>query len=542
MRQRYRGARFSWLAAVPVWACVALCAPHDACAAPPPEHTAAPREFIVHFENGKDTPDIRRAAARRIRPGVHVVAVAGDDGDDHAERWRRLHQSMEHWRARAGVRLVEPNHYGRFEGVPEAASPNDPQFAGQWWLGAVGALGLWPIGQGRGIKVALVDSGVSLAHPDLAANLESDGYDFGDGDPDPNDGLGHGTGVAGVLAAVANNGVGVAGLAPAVRVLPVKISKGSSSEFSADAVAQAVDYAVGKGARVINLSMVFDQSTEVLRQSIQSALEHGIAVIAAAGNSGGPVAFPANMPGVIAVAATDRSGGLYATSNRGPEVAIAAPGADILTTRLNAGYGPQSGTSFAAPMVAGAIAALMSINDALPVATLLSLLRSAASPLTGLPAAAGATSVQTPGTPSTPSSATAFGQLHAGRAAAALLPSLVLPAGPWTSQRALEATYRLPPLASPADLYVAVTTPTGEFSLLPDCTWSGVASAGYQAFARAYSAAATASGVLFGSGGICAPVPLAGLPAGAYTWRVAATTTAGALIGAVNSEAMEIAR
>ena len=525
MLQRCQGARLSWLAAVLVWVPVLTSIAAGAFPAPPEDRVdPVPRELIVHFKQGSHV-EMAAAGGRRIRPGVHVVTLDSDDRADrasHAEKWRRLHQGMENWRGRAGVRLVEPNYYGRFEAVPDAAAPNDPEFANQWWLRTVGVLGLWPIGQGRGIKAAVVDSGISLAHPDLAANLESDGWDFGDIDPDPNDGLGHGTGVAGILAAVANNGVGIAGLAPAVRVLPIKVSEMNTDQFTAATVAQAVDYAVDKGARVINLSLVFnpDQTTELLRTAIQSALDRGIAVIAAAGNSAGPVAFPANMQGVIAVAATDRSGGLYVTSNHGPEVTIAAPGADILTTKLNEGYGSQSGTSFAAPMVAGAMAALMSINDSLPVATLVSLLRSAATPVAGQ----------------------SFGQLQAGLAAASLLPGMTLSDGAWTSQRSFEAAYRLPPFGSPADLYVAVTTPVGEYVLLPDCTWAGVSAAGYKPFARGYSAAAPTSGVLFGQDGVCAPIPLAGLPAGAYNWRVAATDAAArSLIGAVNSEAMEIA-
>jgi hypothetical protein len=527
MLQQRQGARLSWLAAVLLRVLALLFVASGALAAPSDE--LVPRELIVHFKEGAHV-EMAAADGRRVRPGVSVVAVDSDDRTDradHAEKWRRLHQSMERWRARAGVRLVEPNYYGRFEAVPEAAPPNDPEFANQWWLGAVGALGLWPIGQGQGIKVAVVDSGVSLTHPDLAANLESDGYDFGDDNADPNDGFGHGSGVAGVLAALTNNGIGVAGLAPAVRVLPIKVSIADTSLFTADRVARAVDYAVDKGARVINLSLTFnpDQATELLRQRIQSAIDRGIAVVAAAGNSAGPVAFPASMPGVIAVAATDRQGGLWTSSNHGPEVAIAAPGTGILTTKLRDGYAVQpDGTSFAAPMVAGAIAALMSINDSLPVTTLVSLLRSAATPIAGK------------------SIGQSFGQLQAGLAAASLLPAMTLPAGAWTSRRSFEAAYRLPPFGSPADLYVAVTTPVGEYVLLPDCTWAGVSAVGYQPFARGYSAVAPASGVLFGQGGVCAPIPLVGLPAGAYNWRVAATdAAAGSLIGAVNSEAMQIA-
>ena len=500
-----------------------------ALAAPEP-FEPVPRELIIHFKEGSPA-ERALAGARRLHRGVSVVKIdAGDDRprrgkpDSRAERWSRLHAQMDNWRGREGVRRVEPNHYGRFEAVPDAPAPNDPEFADQWWLGAVGALGLWPIGRGEGVTVALVDSGVSLTHPDLAANLEADGYDFGDRDANPEDGLGHGTGVAGVIAALTDNGLGVAGLAPAVRLLPLKINVGNTTQFDAATVAEAVDYAVAKGVRVINLSVVFEQPNEWLRERIQNALDHGIAVVAAAGNDGNAVWFPADMPGVIAVASTDREGGLYSSSSRGPEVAIAAPGTSILTTRRDGGYASVSGTSYAAPMVSAALAALMSINDSLPVATLKSLLRETATPLTD----------QSVGQP--------FGQLNAALAALTLLPAMTPTPGPWTPQRSFEASYRVPPLVAPADIYVAVATPAGEFALLPDCSWAEVASAGYRPFARAYSAAEPGAGVLFGPGGLCAAVPLAGLPAGIYVWRVAATTGAGRLIGAVNSEAIEVAR
>ena len=483
-----------------------------------PSGDPVPRELIVHFAEGWQDAEAA-AGGRRVRPGVSVVAVDSDGRIDHAEQWRRLHQSMERWRGRPGVRLVEPNYYGRFEAVPEAAPPNDPEFAKQWWLTTVDVLGLWPIGQGYGIKVAVVDSGVSLTHPDLAGNLESDGYDFGDNDPDPDDALGHGTAVAGIIAALANNGVGIAGLAPAVRLLPLKVSVAGTDLFTHDTVARAVDYAVAKGVRVINLSLTFSQPTELLRQSIQSALDGGIAVIVAAGNNAGAVAFPANLPGVIAVAATDRDGALYATSNRGPEVAIAAPGADIISTALAGGYATHSGTSFAAPMVVGAMAALMSVNASLPAVTLASQLQSTATPVAGQP----------------------FGQLQVARAAVSLLPAIKLGAGAGTSQRSFEADYRLPPFGSSVDLYVALTTPTGEFSLLPDCTWADVAVAGYRPFVRGYRSTASASGVLFGAGGVCAAIPLVGLPVGTYNWRAAAINAdSGSIIGTVNSETVEL--
>jgi len=484
--------------------------------APPDE--LPPREFIVHSAAGRQSA-LMTSGARRVRPGISIVRVEGDDSADRAEKWRRLHSAMEEWRARAGVRLVEPNYYGRFESVPDAAPPNDPQYVNQWWQQAVGVPGMWPIGVGLGVKVAVIDSGVSLTHPDLVGNLDSDGYDFGDDDSNPDDRLGHGTTVAGVIAASANNGVGIAGIAPGARLLPLKVSFGGTDQFSHDTVARAVDYALAKGARVINLSLTFNEPTELLRQSIQSALDRGVAVIVAVGNGAGVVPFPANIPGVIAVAATDRQGALAATSNRGPEVAIAAPGADILTTTLAAGYGLRGGTSFAAPMVAGAMAALMSINTSLPATTLASQLRATATPVAGQP----------------------FGQLHAGRAATSLLPAVTPRADTSASQPSFEADFRLPPFGSPADLYVAVATPAAEFSLLADCTWTDVAIAGYRPLVQGYRSTASISGVLFGPGGVCAAIPLYGLPVGVYRWRAAAVDAAsGGIIGTINNETFEI--
>ena len=483
-----------------------------------PQDDPPPREFIVHFAAHSQSA-LMAPGGRWIRPGTSVVRVEGDERADRAEKWRRLHLAMGRWRARAGVLLVEPNYYGRFETLPAAEPPNDPEFVNQWWQQTVGVLGLWPIGVGRGIKVAVIDSGVSLTHPDLVGNLDADGYDFGDNDSNPDDLLGHGTAVAGIIAASANNGVGVAGIAPGARLLPLKVSEASTDLFTHETVAQAVDYAVTKGVRVINLSLTFSAPTERLRLSIQDALDRGVAVIVATGNGSGPVPFPANMPGVIAVAATDRQGMLSASANRGPEVAIAAPGEDIISTARGGGYAARSGTSFAAPMVAGAMAALMSINGALPTVTLASQLQTAATPI-----------------PSQP-----YGQLQVRQAASGLLPSVLPRMDTSTSNRSIEVDYRLPPFGAAADLYIAVAAPAGEFSLLADCTWANVAVAGYRPLVRGYRSAASASGVLFGRGGICAAIPVAGLPIGTYNWRIAAIdAVSGGVIGTINSEVFEV--
>ena len=118
-------------------------------------------------------------------------------------------------------------------------------------------------------------------------------------------------------------------------------------------------------------------------------------------------------------------------------------------------------------------------------------------------------------------------------AAAALLPDIVFPSGRFASTQSLEAQFRVPPSGAPIDFYVAVSTPLGEFALLPNCSWVSVAASGYTPFAQAYRAATSASGTLFGSGGICPAIPLMGIPPGSYNWRVAATGSGG-LVGAIN--------
>lgn len=449
--------------------------------------------FIVHFAHGArfaaSTPPVSRWVRTNValvRPEARRFTAAGDD----------LENEMAAWRALPGVSLVEPDVYGHFNSLTDAAAPNDPLFSQQSWLAQVGARRLWSAGTGSGVVVAVVDSGVDLTHPDLQANLVP-GYDFGDNDSVPQDMIGHGTMVSGLLAAVANNGIGVSGLAPGAQIMPLKTSKDVDSAPLSSAVAQAIDYAVAKGVGIINLSITIDTDVELVRQSVQAALNKGVIMVVAAGNSGASVEFPANMNGVIAVANTQSDGTLYSESNRGPEVAIAAPGVLPFGTVRGGTYNTRgSGTSYSTPMVAAALAALRSANPTLPAATLLNALKSTATPVAGYN----------------------FGVLQAGKAAAVLTPDLT----PSFSQSAsaMSVAYRLPPTAAAYDIYVAVDTPLGEVSLRGDGSWQVVASSGYVALVSNASASSGGSGVLFGSDGIFPAIPTNGFPAGLYNWRI----------------------
>lgn len=225
------------------------------------------------------------------------------------------------------------------------------------------------------IIVAVLDTGVSTTHPDLAGKLLIlPGSNFVDGDVnDPSDKNGHGTHVAGIIGANTDNSKGVAGICWNVQIMPVRVldAYGNGNEST---VAQGIDFAVTNGAKVINLSLGISetaaQGSTVIKQAIDNAVAAGVTVVAAAGNDNSGVAFPANyQPNVIAVAALDENGDRAPYSNYGPEITVCAPGG------LNTGiystywfspnhddYQYEIGTSMAAPHIAGLVALFLAKN------------------------------------------------------------------------------------------------------------------------------------------------------------------------------------
>ncbi len=203
--------------------------------------------------------------------------------------------------------------------------------------------------RGDKILVAVVDSGIDAAHPELAGVVERS-FDALDSQEGPHM---HGTGVAGIIAAHAR----LLGAAPAVRILAARAF--STTQGSTMSVTTSIDWAAGQGARIINMSFT-GQFDQLLIRSLAAARQKGVLLIAAAGNAGpkSPPLWPAADPNVIAVTATDADDRLYAMANRGGHVAIAAPGVDILVAVPGERYEMKSGTSFASAYVSG-IAALM---------------------------------------------------------------------------------------------------------------------------------------------------------------------------------------
>lgn len=250
--------------------------------------------------------------------------------------------------------------------VVAAASVNDPYVSDQWgWLRVKADLAYDTGYRGEGVVVALIDTGVDVEHPDLAANI-IDGWNFVDDTDNVTDVDGHGTMVCGIVAAVANNSLGIAGVASNVSIMPLKVV--SDDGGSLLDIISAIRYAADNGADVIGMSIggTFTKGLLALEAAVDYAHQHGCVLVAAAGNNNtNELFYPAAYENVIAVSAIDESDQKASFSNYGDYIDVCAPGVNILSTNLNGTYSYGSGTSFAAPFVTGVVAAMLSKTPSL---------------------------------------------------------------------------------------------------------------------------------------------------------------------------------
>ena len=258
---------------------------------------------------------------------------------------------------------------------------DDPAFfdaEAQWNLDMIGAGAAFRAGAlGQGVRVAVLDSGVA-PHPDLEGRLLPGRNHIPEAeDPaDTSDRYGHGTRVAGLIAAAGAEGYG--GVAPGAEIVPLKLTDGKAVQISAicTAIYDAID---NYGCRVINLSLGVETDFVALREAVEYAEAQGAVIVAAAGNDGNGVTYyPAGYETVIGVGAVDRGGAWYKHSNHNPTVALTAPGADVRCTAADGGYTVVSGTSYAVPQVSGAAAVLLGVNGDLTPAEVRALLAESA--------------------------------------------------------------------------------------------------------------------------------------------------------------------
>ncbi len=368
-----------------------------------PEDDGQPHELLVRFIGS--TGSGARTASHRAQ-GAYRAQRSRRGG------WERVVLPPYAHRARARrdyannpyVDHVEPNR--RVRAAAATVTPDDPRYDEKWGLRRINMPEAWGAmdtpGDAGGVVVAVLDSGIDRNHPDLTGNIWNNpdptdcatveegepcddqwGWDFVNGDNEPDDDAGHGTHVAGIIGAVGNNDQGVAGVAWDVQLMAIRFLGSDGSGSTADAI-KGIDYAVANGADIINGSYVVGGTVPTPLASgcadlsdgrfhceaIERAREAGVHVVAAAGNDGadndsGGTAEPAFFPleNLISVASTEAQDddGLAGFSNFGRRtVHLAAPGNTILSTVLDDGYGDESGTSMAAPLVTGVLALLLS--------------------------------------------------------------------------------------------------------------------------------------------------------------------------------------
>lgn len=354
------------------------------------------------------------ASVRRRMPasGLWLVAFSQPEPDTVPRAISRMSRLREH------ILVAEPDHV-----LTAQATPNDSSFSTLWGMHNTGqsagtvdadidAPEAWDLHTGsRSVVVGVIDTGIDLTHPDLAANLwtnpneiagngvdddgngyvdDTRGWDFVNGDNDPADDHGHGTHCAGTIGALGNNSAGVSGVCWQVSLLGLKFLNATANGFESDA-AEAVAYATGLGVTLTSNSYTGTTYTQVMKDAIDQAHQAGILFVAAAGNNGNNVEvypeYPAaySSPNILSVAATTRTDGLASFSNYGAtQVDLAAPGNEINSTLSGGGYGLKNGTSMAAPHVAGACALLKGYKPALTHLQLRDLVLNTVNPLASL--------------------------------------------------------------------------------------------------------------------------------------------------------------
>ncbi len=302
----------------------------------------SPRTIVAHAPRGRD---LQVVVTRQTLSGPQITTkTVGTPAE--AERVVGQAQSTP---GTLAVGMAQP--------VGLEAITNDTESSQQYSLTTLVAGLVWDLTHGGGVTVGVIDTGVRGSNPDLSGQVLA-GWDVNKNTATGNsDSNGHGTHVAGIIAAIANNHIGVAGLAPAAKILPVKIVD-SSGRSNTAGMAEGILWATAHGAKVINISMGGSVIDDNLNTAVQYAYSRNVVVVAAAGNeklNGNKPHYPAAFPNVVGVGATDSSNHIGSFSNTGSYVDVAAPGVRIWSTYLSS-FAMMTGTSMATPYVSATAA------------------------------------------------------------------------------------------------------------------------------------------------------------------------------------------
>lgn len=305
-------------------------------------------------------PDVVPAGTRVISRQTEMATdiVVPEGSRDNVAQW------LAELRANDKVAYVQPNERVHvLSSTQTHVEANDPFLTRQSYLDLIGAKKAWStVHDQTDITIALVDTGVDFNHPDLKGSLLG-GVNLLDQTVPPQDDNGHGTNVAGVLAATGNNKAGIAGILWRARIMPIKAldEDGAGDESK---LGEGILYAVRKGATIVVLSVGLYRFSTYMRDIVQYAESQGVLLVAATGNDGEQlgsqvaVEYPAAYPTVLAVGGVKPNGQPEPRSNSGPEIDISAPW-NVFTTALGGGYKEEEGTSMAAPQAAAAAALVL---------------------------------------------------------------------------------------------------------------------------------------------------------------------------------------
>ncbi len=250
-----------------------------------------------------------------------------------------------------------------------------------WGLKRIGAPKVWGKLKDRRVRVGIIDTGISLDHPDLQPNIK-EGVSTLEGVTSFRDDYGHGTHAAGIIAACNSNGM--VGINPYTDLYIVKAFDKNGNGKLSDII-EGIDWLMRRQVKVINMSFSTSDANDSFQRVMNSAYQKGILLVAAAGNDGKDVNFPARFSSVVAVSATDNSDNIASFSSYGPEIAFCAPGVNINSTWLK-GYAVKSGTSFSAPHIAGTASALLNYYGMMPPGQIKEIMSQGAVNLTNLSA------------------------------------------------------------------------------------------------------------------------------------------------------------